>query len=43
MKNKHCILFSISIICLNICAVVQTTNVITVKTNKPYAEIQPAM
>ncbi|WP_462251710.1 alpha-L-arabinofuranosidase C-terminal domain-containing protein [Ferruginibacter sp.] len=43
MKLKQLCLTGLAVTLLNFFAVAQTTNIITVKADKPYAEIQPTM
>ncbi|MEI9808666.1 MAG: hypothetical protein WDO16_12850 [Bacteroidota bacterium] len=43
MKSAKLYLAGLSIILLNVYAVAQNKNVITVKADKPYAAIQPTM
>jgi alpha-L-arabinofuranosidase len=43
MKLKQVFLTGLAVTLLSVFAVAQTTNVITVKADKPYAEIQPTM
>jgi alpha-L-arabinofuranosidase len=43
MKLKQVFLSGVAVTLLNVFATAQTTNIITVKADKPYAEIQPTM